>query len=369
MAESYKVVRINPVDTIKGTRELALKLMEWHGGQGTALYAVASSWYAGKAVRADLVEQAAGELRRTKQRAALSLASRLERMASRKNPTKKATKGPSVKPASKDPSILSSLHAWAKKKAAEMADAPPKQDRRLLEKYSVGDYVVFSKAPRRPLVRIYSVTDKVVKGRTFDGNEVLITAGDIKQFPVYPRRVLTAGEKIIYRQSQEFTVDEHSLADYVHAHAEGQPPRSISVPTKDITAVRGNPVRTKDGRLRTEQGRIVKGQGSRAKASKLLRMRKEAIASGEKPPARFKDGDGWLTYESAALILGRKKRAKSTSKAKSKSKAKAKAKPSASTSASASTSTSKPRSSGSREIVRRSSGGDMLDLIADSFGR
>lgn len=45
-------------------RALGLKLLDYHGGQGTALYAVGSSWFAGRAVPIDLVEDAAAELRR-----------------------------------------------------------------------------------------------------------------------------------------------------------------------------------------------------------------------------------------------------------------------------------------------------------------
>lgn len=369
----YQVVRINPSDMVPPDREMALRLMEWHGGQGTALYAVASSWYAGRAVRSDLVEEASTELSRTKDRKAIALARKLDaamKRAARENPSKGKAKGKAkgkkapaskakVKPASEDSSILSSLHTWAKKKAAEMAARPPKQDLRLLERYATGDYVVFSKAPRKPLVRVMSVTDKVVRGKTYDGTDVTFTADDMKFFPVYPRRVLTAGEKIIFRQSQEFTVDEHSLADYVHAHADGQPPRSISVPTKDITSVRNNPTRTPSGKLRTKEGRVVVGHGGKATAQKLLRMRKEAIEAGEKPPARIKmSGGRWMTYENAAIILGMKSKAKGKAKAKPKAKAASKAK----------ASSAPAKRSSSREIVRRP-GGDMLDLIADSFGR
>ena len=47
---------------VLGPRDVALALMDWHGGQASALYAVASSWYAGNSVDVDLVEFAADEL-------------------------------------------------------------------------------------------------------------------------------------------------------------------------------------------------------------------------------------------------------------------------------------------------------------------
>lgn len=71
---------------------LALELMDWHGGQGSAAYAVGSSWHAGKKVDTDLVREAADELRsvvrqakKRKQpapRGAIKLAKRLEAFAS-----------------------------------------------------------------------------------------------------------------------------------------------------------------------------------------------------------------------------------------------------------------------------------------------
>lgn len=72
--------RKNPSDDdmVYGGRSLALRVLEWHGGQGTPLYAVGSSWFAGRDVSRDLVEQAASELRRTRKRAAISLAKELE---------------------------------------------------------------------------------------------------------------------------------------------------------------------------------------------------------------------------------------------------------------------------------------------------
>lgn len=46
-------------------KRLALKLLEWHGGQGSALYAVGSSGYVGRPVSVELIVKAANELGRS----------------------------------------------------------------------------------------------------------------------------------------------------------------------------------------------------------------------------------------------------------------------------------------------------------------
>ena len=43
-------------------KELAYKLLDWHGGQWSPLYSVGSSWSAGKDVPREIVEQAIQEL-------------------------------------------------------------------------------------------------------------------------------------------------------------------------------------------------------------------------------------------------------------------------------------------------------------------
>lgn len=43
-------------------KELALKLMDWHGGQFSPLYSVGSSWLAGKDVPNNIIEEAIKEL-------------------------------------------------------------------------------------------------------------------------------------------------------------------------------------------------------------------------------------------------------------------------------------------------------------------
>jgi len=66
---------------MKNLRELGLKLLDYHGGQGTALYAVGSSWFAGRPVPVELVESAAAELRRYNIRGAKTLAAKLDAAA------------------------------------------------------------------------------------------------------------------------------------------------------------------------------------------------------------------------------------------------------------------------------------------------
>ncbi len=43
-------------------RELALKLLEWHGGQNSYLYSVGSSWFAGRDVPNENIDGAIDEL-------------------------------------------------------------------------------------------------------------------------------------------------------------------------------------------------------------------------------------------------------------------------------------------------------------------
>ena len=43
-------------------RELALKLLDWHGGQGSNLYSVGSSWLAGHDVPNEVIDGAISEL-------------------------------------------------------------------------------------------------------------------------------------------------------------------------------------------------------------------------------------------------------------------------------------------------------------------
>jgi hypothetical protein len=45
------------------TRNQGLRLLDWHGGQGSALYAVGSSAFAGRCVPASTARRAARELR------------------------------------------------------------------------------------------------------------------------------------------------------------------------------------------------------------------------------------------------------------------------------------------------------------------
>ena len=46
----------------RGRKELALELLEWHGGQWSPLYSVGSSWFAGKDVPNNIIEDAILEL-------------------------------------------------------------------------------------------------------------------------------------------------------------------------------------------------------------------------------------------------------------------------------------------------------------------
>ena len=43
-------------------KELALRLLEWHGGQNSPLYSVGSTWLAGKEVPVENINEAIGEL-------------------------------------------------------------------------------------------------------------------------------------------------------------------------------------------------------------------------------------------------------------------------------------------------------------------
>ena len=49
-------------------RDLASRLLDWHGGQSSPLYALGSSWLAGKAVPDELVDRAIEELEDIAQR-------------------------------------------------------------------------------------------------------------------------------------------------------------------------------------------------------------------------------------------------------------------------------------------------------------
>lgn len=61
--------------------------------------------------------------------------------------------------------------------------------------------------------------------------------------------------------------------------------------------IRKNPVRT-------AAGRVLEARGGKKLASKLMLMRKQALARGEEPPQRIRRrGGGWMTYESAQLVL------------------------------------------------------------------
>jgi len=44
------------------SRELALAMLDWHGGQNDPIYAVGSSWLAGRSVPSNLVEDAISNL-------------------------------------------------------------------------------------------------------------------------------------------------------------------------------------------------------------------------------------------------------------------------------------------------------------------
>ncbi len=68
------------------TKRQGLRLLDWHGGQKSALYAVGSNAFAGRCVSKDLARLAASELRmaafgqtRRNQRSAASLVRMLER--------------------------------------------------------------------------------------------------------------------------------------------------------------------------------------------------------------------------------------------------------------------------------------------------
>lgn len=45
------------------TRKQGLRLLDWHGGQGSALYAVGSSAFSGRCVSTDTARRATRELR------------------------------------------------------------------------------------------------------------------------------------------------------------------------------------------------------------------------------------------------------------------------------------------------------------------
>jgi len=47
---------------VDSKKELAYELLEWHGGQNSALYQVGSSWVAGKYVPTELMDSAISEL-------------------------------------------------------------------------------------------------------------------------------------------------------------------------------------------------------------------------------------------------------------------------------------------------------------------
>jgi hypothetical protein len=47
---------------VNSKKELAYELLEWHGGQNSALYRVGSSWLAEKYVPTELIDAAIGEL-------------------------------------------------------------------------------------------------------------------------------------------------------------------------------------------------------------------------------------------------------------------------------------------------------------------
>jgi hypothetical protein len=59
----------NPNEMISGPKRAGLKLMEWHGGQGSGLYALGSSWFSGKSVPADVLRSAWSELVRLNRQA------------------------------------------------------------------------------------------------------------------------------------------------------------------------------------------------------------------------------------------------------------------------------------------------------------
>ncbi len=49
-------------EIINRRKELAIKLLEWHGGQSSPLYSVGSTWYAGKTVSSDIINSAIREI-------------------------------------------------------------------------------------------------------------------------------------------------------------------------------------------------------------------------------------------------------------------------------------------------------------------
>ncbi len=60
-----KIIKTNSYKKISqqlDSRGLASRILDWHGGQNSPLYALGSSWLAGKAVSDELVDQAILEL-------------------------------------------------------------------------------------------------------------------------------------------------------------------------------------------------------------------------------------------------------------------------------------------------------------------
>jgi len=60
----YKKAQMNDkiLQQQNGKKELALKLLEWHGGQWSPLYSVGSTWLAGKDVPSEIIYEAIEEL-------------------------------------------------------------------------------------------------------------------------------------------------------------------------------------------------------------------------------------------------------------------------------------------------------------------
>lgn len=58
-ASKESKIKISQVDNKK---ELAIELLEWHGGQWTSLYSVGSSWIAGEEVPSKVIKEAISEL-------------------------------------------------------------------------------------------------------------------------------------------------------------------------------------------------------------------------------------------------------------------------------------------------------------------
>ena len=258
------------------------KLMSWHAGQGDAVYAVASSWHAGKPVDVEIVERASVSIARARR----GLTSKkdiaeLDRIEKRLDGLV-AKHGPRENPAKK-------TSGKAKKAAAPKKPRAPKK-------------AASKKAPAQtqaapPATQSADTDHGMVPVFAFDGE-----TGSEKHIGF--ARTTSEANKLVAGSGAKWWGDVGKMVNrgvriYVAPVADTKTAYDLAVYALEQGGLssRANPVRTK-------AGRVLVAKGSKEMASKLLLARKRMLALGLTPPESVKTGKRTrLTYESAQQIL------------------------------------------------------------------